>query len=85
MNNDAITVTDTPIILFGDTLGSGETRLLIRNVGGFTAYIGGTAVDTNSMPLEDGELFDLTPARRQDELWAVCDTGETTEIRVMWG
>ena len=85
MNTDLITVTDVPIILFGDTLGSGETRLLIRNYGTKETFIGGDDVSTASMPFLAGELFDLTPARRQDEVWAVCDTGDSTEVRVMYG
>lgn len=86
MNTDRFDVDDAPaVLLFGTSVGSGETRLLVRNIGPNTCYLGGAAVDTDGFPLELDEVLNLSPARRQDVIYGICAAAETATIVVFYG
>lgn len=75
-----------PVLLFGTSVGSGETRLLVRNVGPDDIFLGDdTVTPADGVPLKMDEVFNLSPARRQDSLYAICDTAGAADVRVLFG
>ena len=91
MNTASTLVDDAPnVLLFGSTVGSGETRLLARNTGPDTCYLGGSDVTAvgglkPGMPLKIEEVLNLSPARRQDAIYGICAAGDTATIVLLWG
>jgi hypothetical protein len=91
VNTVSTLVDDAPsVLLFGSTVGSGETRLLARNTGPDTCYIGGSDVTAAGgakpgMPLKLDEVLNLSPARRQDTIYGICGAAGTATIVLLWG
>jgi hypothetical protein len=83
----SVTVTDEPTRLDlaaagASVLGQGFSGRLLPDAN--SIYVGGSDVtEANGVPVYAGEWLPGLGITHTEEVWAVCATGETAEVRVM--
>lgn len=83
-NPDPVDIDESPAQLLAEGSGVGWP-LVVYNEGADTVYLGGAFVDdTNGIPLVAGGLFTYE-VPHQDDLYAICGTGDTATVRLMFG
>jgi hypothetical protein len=72
-----------PVLVF--TGGTGRTRLVVRNLGMATIYLGNEHVtSTDGFPIDPGESFRVSGVAGLEYLWAVTNASEE-ELAVFYG
>lgn len=84
LRTQAITVTDSPTKIPTTALAN-RNSISVRVWGSSTVYFGDTSVDvSNGYPkLYSEEIILDIKDNASVELWAVCDTGQSCEVRIM--
>jgi hypothetical protein len=78
-----VAVNDTGVLVFDQ--GGLRTRLIVRNFGASTAYLAfSNPATTNDFPLKADEAVIVSPISKEQDLYAICSAGQTTDLRLIW-